>query len=152
MELLIRRLSQTPTITAGAYSANDAVGGLLTFKDAALLGGAGTGAILDSVTIIDKAKQSIQLDLILFDRTFTATADNDAFDPTDADLANCIGGVKITDWFAFNDNSMGCKTGIGLPIRLADAGDSLFGQLVTRGAPTYAATTDLIVILGIVRG
>lgn len=152
MELLIRRLSATPTVTAGAYSANDAVGGLLTFTDAAMLGGGGNGAVLDSVTIIDRAKQSIQLDLVLFDRTFTATTDNDAFDPTDADLANAIGAVKIVDWFAFNDNSMGVKTGIGLPIELADAGSSLFGQLVTRGTPTYAAVGDITVILGIIRG
>jgi len=33
-------ISQTPVVTAGAYSANDAVGGLLTFADAApLVGG-----------------------------------------------------------------------------------------------------------------
>lgn len=139
--------SQTPTVTAGAYHAKDAVGGLLTFANAARVA-AGSG-VIHAVTIIDNAAQSAELVLVLFDRTFTASADNAAFDPSDADLANCIGVIKITstDYQALADNAVACVKGIGLPYELPAAGTSLFGQLMCTGTPTYVAATDLTVKL-----
>jgi len=149
-DLSVRRPTQTPTVTAGAYSANEAVGGKLTFADA-VDPGASPGALLESVTILDLAKQDIQLDLVLFDRDFTATTDNAAFDPSDADAAHIIGVVKVTDYADFADSSVATKAGIGLPLKCA-SGSTIYGQLVTRGTPTYAAVTDITVTLGIVRG
>ena len=48
-------ISQTPTVTAGAYSANDAVGGLLTFANAARFDKG--GGIIKDVIILDDAGQ-----------------------------------------------------------------------------------------------
>ena len=42
-------ISQTPTVTAGAYAANDAVGGLLTFAKAARV--AGRGGVIKGLKI-----------------------------------------------------------------------------------------------------
>lgn len=145
----VRTPKVTPTVTAGGYTAKDAVGGLLTFTNAVRLSG-GSGTI-HAVTIIDNAAANAELVLVLFDRTFTATADNAPFDPSDADLQNSIGKIKIgTAYYdSFNDNSTACMTGIGLPIKLL--GTSLFGQLMctTNGTPTYAATNDLTIIVHI---
>ncbi len=134
-------VSVSPTVTAGAYHANDACGGLMTFANAVRVSG-GTG-LLQGITVFDAAKQAAEIIITFFDRTFTATADNDAFDPTDADLANCIGQVKIatSDYASYNDNAMACKSNIGLPFKLN--GTSLFAQAMVTGTPTYAATTDL---------
>ena len=137
---------QTPTVTAaGAYTAGDAVGGLLTFANA---GDASySSGVIDAVIVIDKDSEDVALELHLFNVTFTATADNAAFDPSDADLANYIGYIEIGtgDYTAFNDNSVACVKNQNLQFNLVDAGTSLFGQLVTRGTPTYTATTDITV-------
>lgn len=140
-------ISQTPTITNGAYHAKDAVGGLLTFAGAGRVAG-GSGVIM-GVTIIDHANQAAELVLVLYDRLFTATADNAAFDPSDADNLNCIGHIKIVaaDYQAFNDNCVATKSGIGLPFQLPAGGQAIFGQLMCTGTPTYAATSDLTVKL-----
>ena len=68
-----REITQTPAITAGAYHAGDAVGGLLTFANAASVY-KGDG-IISKLTLVDNAKQAAVLTLWLFDRTFTASAD-----------------------------------------------------------------------------
>lgn len=144
-------ISQTPAITAGAYSALDAVGGLLTFANAARISG-GT-IMVHSVTINDLTTQRASLVLVLFDRSFTATTDNAAFDPSDADLVNCVGIIPITagDYQAFNDNAVACVRGLGLIAKLN--GTDLFGQLFlpTGSAPTYASTSDLEVVVGVVQ-
>lgn len=143
--------SQTPTITAGAYTALDAVGGLLTFANVARVSG-GT-VMIHSVTVTDLADVKAALTLVLFDRTFTATSDNDAFDVADADLPNIVGIVPISssDYADFNDNAAAVKGSLGIVATLN--GTSLFGQLMlpAGSAPTYASTSDLTVKVGAVQ-
>lgn len=138
----------TPTVTAGAYQAKDAVGGKLTFADAAREAALG-GYVVD-VTIIDKAMQSAELVLTLFNQDFTATNDNDAFDPSDADLLNVVGIVHIyaSDYQAFANNAVASKQVV---LRYDLAGTALYGQLMCIGAPTYATTSDLKIKLGLMQ-
>lgn len=141
---LVFRLTATPTISASAiYAQGDAVGGLLTFTGAARVSGAGLW--LRQAVIIDLAQQLAPLDLVLFDRTFTASSNNAVFDPSDADLANVLTVVPITTYSSFSDNSVGISPVLDLPLILS--GTSLFGQLIARSTPTYAATSDLTVAL-----
>jgi hypothetical protein len=100
---------------------------------------------------VDKDKENAKLNLVLFDRTFTATADGDTFDPSDADLANCIGHVYIadTDYLSFNDNSEATVKNIGKILHLN--GEDLYGQLVCVATPTYTATSDLTVKVGVLQ-
>lgn len=142
----------TPTVTAGAYSANNAVGGLLTFTSRMFTPNK-TGVLL-SISIVDAASQNAALELVLFDRSFTATADNDAFAPSDADLANCLGVIPIAagDYYTFSSNSVATIRSVGLGVKSAGTthGDlAIYGQLVTRGTPTYATTSDIDVVLTI---
>jgi len=111
---LVKVVTDNPTITAGAYSANDAVGGLITFTDA--IHPEYAGGVVQTITIIDDALQNAEFELHLFDQTFTATSDNAAFDPTDDDLENYIGYVLVTtaDYAAFTDNSAASVSNIGL--------------------------------------
>jgi len=141
-------ISQTPTITAGAYVAGDNVGGLLTFANAARA--AGKGGILNTLLVVDDAKQDAELELWLFSETFTAGADNAAWDPSDADLENLIQVLTTADgaYFDATDNSAAM---VEYARRYDLLGTSLFGRLVTRGTPTYANTTDLTVKVGLVQ-
>ena len=141
-------IAQTPTVSNGSiYAAKDAVGGVMTFANAARV--SGEGGLLESVTIVDKGQQLATLDLVLFSATVSAT-DNAAFDPNDSDLANCVGVIPISggDWADFNDNSVATRAGIGLAY--VCAATSLFGVLVARSTPTYTSTSDIIVTIGVV--
>lgn len=154
--LFTTTISQTPTITAGAYTAGDAIGGLLTFANA-VRGSGRSRATITNVTIVDDAKQSAPIDLVFFNQTFTATADNAAFDPTDADMQNCIGYIDVaaTDYAEFNDNGVAAKSsGLRMPFsfELVDGGTSLFAQAVIRNADTFTATDDLTIKITVEMG
>ena len=145
-------ISQTPIVTAGAYSALDAVGGMLVFANAARY--AGGAIIVHSVSILDLAKVSAALTLVLFDRPFTPTADNGVFDPSDADAGNCLGVIPVAaaDYSAFNDWGIATVRALGFgPFNLQ--GTHLFGQLFlpAGSAPTYASVSDVKITLGIVQ-
>lgn len=131
----------TPTVTAGAYSANDVVGGTLTFN------GVSKG-ILRAVTVVDQAKQTGAYQLVLFDTVPTTIADNATFDIADADLLNVIGAVHITDTagadkFDFTDNKIYMRQGLNIPLKSDEAAQAIYGFLIALGTPTFAAVTDV---------
>jgi len=147
--LKVVRLAVTPTIsTSPAYTAKDAVGGLMTFSNAVRASG-GSGTLL-AVQVEDKGQQMKDLDLVLFDRTLTAPTDNSIFAPSDAELATCIGVIPITAgaYADFSTNSV-ADAYAGLPKPFVLNGTDLFGVLVARGTPTYTSTGDLVVTLTI---
>ena len=141
-------ISQTPTITAGAYAANDAVGGLLTFAGAALL--EGRGGLIKDMLILDDAGQDAELELWLFNATFTAMADNDAWAPSEADLRKLVGIISTAGGAYFAAGTPSAAR-VEASQRYDLAGTSLFGQLVTRGTPTYVAIDDVTVIIGVIQ-
>jgi hypothetical protein len=146
--LKVVRLAVTPTISSSpAYTAKDAVGGLMTFSNAARASG---GSIrIEAVQIVDKGQQMKDLDLVLFDRTLTAPTDNAIFAPSDAELATCIGVIPVLagDYADLSTNSVATINAVGLSAVLN--GTDLFGVLVARGTPTYTSTTDIVVTLDI---
>ena len=135
-------ITQTPEVSAGAYSANDAVGGELTFANAARA--SGLGGIIKQVIFIDDAGQDAETELWLFDTTITDVTDNAAFAQTEAELHTVVGIISTSDgtWRASGTPSVCC---VECSLSYTCVGTSLFGQLVTRGTPTYAATDDVTV-------
>ena len=139
--MVIRRYKVTPTVTAGAYTANDVVGGLLTF------GGLRNGT-LQAITICDNATQAVNYLLVLFESAPTDISDNATFDIADADLDKIIYQDSLTsasERQAFTDNSYHYLYGLSVP--LWSAGGTVYGFLITTGTPTYAATSDITVTL-----
>lgn len=144
-------ISVTPTIqTAGAYTTGYCLGSKLTIASATRIA-AGSGTI-QSISLADKAKQSIAADVILFDSdpsgsTFT---DNAAATVVDADLLKILGFVSLVagDYVAFADNSVAMKANLNIGFKLA-SGSSLYAVLVTRGAPTYVSVSDLVLKVAI---
>lgn len=142
-------IAVTPTISTSAYQAKDAIGGVMTFANAARLSAG--GGIVESLVIVDKDQELAAMDLVLLSATVAGTTtDNAAWDPTDADLANVVGVIPILsgDYADFNDNSVASRSGIGMAYTCAST--SLFGVLVARSAPTYTGTSDISVILGLI--
>lgn len=145
--LKVVRLAVTPTVsTSPAYTAKDAVGGLMTFANAARVSG---GSIrLDAVQIVDKAQQQKDLELVLFDRTLTAPTDNSVFAPTDSELATLVAAIPIPAGF-YSDYSSNSVADVPVGRSIVLNGTDLFGVLVARGTPTFVATTDIVVTLTI---
>lgn len=141
------RLSQTPTVsTTPAYTAKDAVGGLMTFAGAVRASG-GSG-ILQAVQVVDKGQQMKDLDLVLFDRTITAPTDNAIFAPSDTEVGYIVDVVPIGGWADFSTNAV---FSIPRATEFVLNGTDLFGVLVSRSVtgPTYTSTSDLVVSLTI---
>lgn len=141
-------IQQTPTVTAGAYVANDAVGGLLTFANAARA--AGGGGVIKDLIILDDAGQDAKMELWLFSQTFVAMVDNAPWAPSEADLRYLIAIITTDDgaWFSAGTPSAAL---VEVSQRYDAVGTSLFGQLVTRGTPTFANTDDVTAIIGLLQ-
>lgn len=142
-------IQQTPTVsTSPAYTAKDAVGGLLTFANAARSSG-GTCRVT-SVAVLDKGQQMADLDLILFDRSITAPTDNAGFNPSDTEAGYCRGIVPISQGL-FADLSTNSVATVECGLDIVLNGTDLFGVLVARGTPTYTSTSDLVVTVTVAR-
>lgn len=121
---------QIPGIgTAAAYTAGDAFGVkfMLTVPEM------GT---ISNVIFIDLDDEGKAKELVLFDNDFTGTADNAAFDPTDADTRNCVGVVSIDTFYNYGSNQIGVSTPA---LSFVAPRKVLWCQLVTRGADNIAA-------------
>jgi hypothetical protein len=143
--MALKRITVTPTITAGAYTAGDNVGGLLKFKDVAFLND--LEVVITGVTLSDAASQSAATDLIIFSAkpgssTFT---DNAAQAIADAELPEILHVFNLTSYDSFSDNSSAQINDIRVVVPFTE--DGIYAALVTRGTPTYAATTDIDVTL-----
>lgn len=133
-----------PTITAGAYSAGDVVGGLLSF---AFASGRGASGIVRDVRIADDDDEKAACKLWLFERQPTAFADNAAFAPTMADLKYCAGVIAIAaaDYTTVNSNAWAGIHEIGYDFTIEQG--TLYGYLVCDATQSFTAATDLAITL-----
>jgi hypothetical protein len=139
-----------PTIETSAYASGDVIGEKLSLSDAAR-SLVSTG-IISSVVIVDKDSEAVDIDVVFFDANPAAFGnDNAAFDPTDADVANIVCVVSVTDYYTFNDNSVGIAQNVNCPFDLGSTNTTLYAALVSRGTPTYTAATDLTLRVGILQ-
>lgn len=150
----IFRVAVTPTITAGAYSALDQVGAVMTFTGAGIT--TGRGGRVTGATITDRGKVKANLQLWLFQVAPTTVADNAPFDITDAILESSqfIGCIDfLTANYRDSVSNSACPGAlVGAPaegFRFSTSGTSgaLYGALVCTATPTYTSTTDLVVAL-----
>lgn len=142
-------IKDTTAVTASNYSAGNAVGGKRTYANA--LTSAGTG-VLESITLLDRNNQSQPMTVIIFDAdpTNATITDKSAFVYSTDDL-KVLGQITISasDYITTNSKAIATIRGIGLSLK--SAGTSLYVALVTTGTPTFAATTDVQLILGILQ-
>lgn len=141
------RIQITPTITTSAYASGDVIGGSsasIALANAARVSG-GSG-LVQSILVLDRTQaQRAAMDIMFFDRSVTAAADNAAVATSDADMAYCLGIIPIGPYNqAFPGtplNSFSTLVNVGLPFVLN--GTDLHIVIVSRGTPTYVASTDL---------
>ena len=128
-------VTATPTLDTSAYASGDSLHtAVISFANA--VGSSLTGYI-EKMVVVDAAVQSQPLELWLFSATVTPAAANAAHSISDADAALCIGVIPSGAYYASALNSVSVAKGVNLAIKCAAT--TLFGILVTRGTPTYAA-------------
>jgi hypothetical protein len=137
---MIKTVQQT--VTAGTYTAGNAVGGKITLSDLCPAGTEYKKALVD-VVLLDKAAQAAAYDLVFFDSDLAGTVtDKAAYAINAADLPKCLGHVSLASASAF-----GAAGGIvslsNIYKRLTLTGPNAYAVLVARGAPTYASTSDV---------
>jgi hypothetical protein len=140
----------TPVIDTALYTTGDALGAVTFFPNVPPHG------TIMSANIIDLDSESAQytvIKLFLFKTVPASVANNAAFDLTDDDLLECIGVITFTvatagESHVLTDNTLLTKANIGLPYWAQNG--RLYFQLQVIGGPTFTATTDIKVALGIV--
>ena len=142
----------TPTITGGAYSALDTIGGIQTLANASRI--AGEPTTLQTLIISDLAMVSPNFRLWFFKSNPAAGnyADNGALDIHDTDAALCVGVLNGADgqWVNALDNGFFEFRNIGLT--MTPTATSLFVVIETVDAETFITTSDLKFIYGFFRG
>lgn len=143
-------VSATPVLTVAAtYVSGDYVGSTsdeIEFADCVLTPG-GSGTIVSAI-LVDYALQSVAAELWLFDTAITAPADSAAWTITDAMAKTCIGVIPFKTYYASALNSVAMGDNVPLSFKCISGSASLWGALVTRGAPSLA-TGDYTVRLTI---
>lgn len=144
--------SLTVTTAAAAFHDNDQIGTVMEIPG--LMEETKGKAILRSLTLLDKAAQKSELDILFFSENPTnAVASNDAASISDAEMASkFLGHVKIlaTDYEDLAACSFATKQNLSLLLECnTDRSQSIWALVVSRGTPTYGSTSDLVFKLGV---
>ena len=149
-----RWTSVTPTIQAATYSANNCVGGLLTFANA--MNSTALTGYIRSIIITDKSKQAVAYSLVLFSANPTGSTitDKAALSIAAADLSklNPFIAVLSTDRVDFSATGFASVSSLFSGIKGNATNGTLYGALVTSGTPTYAGTSDITISLETIIG
>ena len=139
----------TPTLTVHAtYASGDYVGeSAVAMVFAGMAATVGGGGFLMPATLIDKVVASVAAELWLFDTAPTPPADSAAWTVSDADALRLVAVLPFSTYYASALNSVSLSSNSPIHYNCAAGSTSLYGCLVTRGAPGYGATGDVTIKL-----
>lgn len=140
----VKKIESTPVITAGAYAANDVVGGLIKLD----LDGVPDGAsgYLHSIVVSDKNNIKTALKVHFFTSAPASIADNAAFAPTYAEIKKrfAVIAVGAADFTSISTYAQAIKDGLRNSFVTDSAtADSLWVYVTCDGTPTFSATDGL---------
>jgi len=139
-------VASLPVVTASsAYAAGDLVGGKLQFTGITRPAAAGRKVTLQSLTILFNTTQTAQFDLVVFhsDPAATTFTDKTTFSVNSADLSKTVAAIPLTFITQISVPSLYQNMNIGIPVE-AIGSNNLFAAIVTRGTPTFTATSDIL--------
>jgi hypothetical protein len=136
----------TPVLDTNAYATGDHLGSIHTINSA--LSNTDATSILVSLIITDAANQKAALEVHLFSALPTLTSsDNAAIRIADSEVASYHLGyisVAATDYVTLDataGNAVAVKTGLNIVVNNKALGTSIYAVVVSRGSPTYAASS-----------
>ena len=136
-------ISVTPTVTAGAYTAGNEVGGKLTFTNA--FGPSFSGTLMD-ILVKSKSVQTTGYKLYLFSQNPTNTTWTDKTAPAinALDLPYLLGVFTL----GAADSGLGTETTNqtdNIQAAIHSVNQDLYGVLTAVATPTYTSTSDVTV-------
>lgn len=140
----IRTIEKILTVTAGAYTGDDVVGGRLQFT----IPGGGTSFTVRDIVLVDDDNLKAALNVYFYDDVPTDFDDNVEFAPVIADLKKTRRKVIIAagNYETLNSNAYAVKEDLNIDID-TDGGDKVEGDfyvyLVDPTGVTYITTTAL---------
>ena len=141
----------TFTTVNAAVADNEVLADYVEIPNAvAVTGGSG---IIQSIQLLDDADLGAAVDIVFqTDNTSLGTV-NEAVSITDANAADILGYVSLSNYFDGVTWQMATKTNLGLVVKAASDSRSIYAAVVNRsgGNVTYAATDDLHLRIGIVK-
>ncbi len=104
----------------------------------------GTG-VIQSIHVLDEADQGVAFDLVFFSANTSLGTANAAPSISDADARTILGRVRVNaaDYIDLGGSRTATLTGVGLGVKSGSGVDDMWVSAISRGAPTYAAATDL---------
>lgn len=136
-------IKPTITVTAGAYSAGDVIGGEIALTSA-MRGSGGSGVLTDFI-LTTADGETPELHVLIFDSNPASNvADNGAFSWGSGDWGRLIGDVHIAaaDWYTLGADGVCHKQGVNMGVKASGSAD-LYCYIVAVGTPTFGATSDL---------
>lgn len=136
-----------PTVTNGAYSANDIVGGLLTFSNVARA--ADELFMVTGVSVICKAAVLPTWTLILANANFggSTVTDNAALNIVAADALTIRKNLPVANLYDLGTPNMWSVDGLGIVMAPASGTRNIFGLLVDGTGVTLTSTSDIQITL-----
>ncbi len=132
------------TVTAGAYSAADVVGGELTLTNA-LRTSNGSG-VLQDIVITTEDGELFQCTILVFDANPAANvADNGAWAWGSGDHDRLLAKVVVgtSDYTTLGGDGVAHMKNLGVGVKGADSSTSLYAYVIATDTPTFSATGDL---------
>lgn len=132
----------TPTVTNGAYSAGDIIGGLMTFTVAR---SQDEPVLISGVQVAIKAAVTPSLTLVLFnaDPTATTKTDNAAYSLNAADTFKVIKAIPIANLYDNGTPNVYSDDSLAIICAPVSAGRDIYGLLIDATGVTLTSTSDL---------
>ena len=136
-------LTAAPTVTAGAYTAGQVVGGKISLATAARVNN-GSGVIQNVLVTVSTAL-SAPFDVFFFDTnpTNSTFTDNAALALNAADLPYLCGVAHCNDQVSGGTPQIFQAVNLAIPFKLGAAATTLYAVIVMRGGETLASTSAI---------
>lgn len=136
-------LTAAPTVTAGAYTTGQVVGGLVSLSGATRIN-AWSGTI-QQVMITVKTALTAPFDVLFFDTnpTNSTFTDNSSLAINVADLPFLCGVAHCTDLVSGGTPQILQANNLGIIFKLSASATTLYAVIVIRGGETFASTSAI---------
>jgi hypothetical protein len=148
----------TIAVDTGIYAALDVLGALVVSGVVTITGAArvsGGSGVIESIALFDDDNEKGPITLLFFDAAPASGTyvGNGALVLSAGDKAKYVGRVDIlaSDYVTMGGDAFVCLRGIGLAFRCVGTANLFMIPLVTSGTPTYTASTDLQMAIGILQ-
>ena len=134
----------TPTVTSGAYSAGDIMGGLLSFPTGTI-----GAVIVNEVQVMLKAAVTPSLNFVLLtaDPTSTTKTDNAAYSLNAADAFKVRKTIPVSTLYDHGTPNEYSSGGVNIIVTPGGGSDILYGLLIDGTGVTLTSTSDVQVRL-----